>query len=345
MSGSTEKARHPLDGTQVVFSAPGVVDLSPVTIPDTELGPAEVLVRTRTTLISPGTELARLAGKPLTPTERMAPFPRTAGYANIGTVIAAGTELDVRPGDRVYTMAPHASIVRVDARRSLCLPVPTDLADEDAAFARLAHVSMTTLLTTKAHAGDGVAVIGLGLVGNLAAQVFTAAGMRVTAVDRSPARRNFATACGLATVRAPDDLDDVAAEHRLVIEASGSARALPTAVELAATGGEIVMIGAPWGGTSNSVPTGEIMGEVFFRFLSVRSGSEWEIPINPEPLAVGSVRHNAAVALDWLATGRLVAGPLITHRIKPAEAGDAYRGLRDNPDEYLGVILRWDDDT
>lgn len=334
-----------LDGTHVVFPGPGVVELAQQSVPDTELGPTEVLVRTRVTVISPGTELARLAGAPLTNDDRSATFPRAdIGYANIGTVIAAGSELSVRPGDRVYTMARHASVARVDARRHLCVPVPDDLADEEAVFARLVTVSMTTLLTTKARAGDAIAVIGLGLVGNLAAQVFAAAGMRVTAVDKSPARREFATNCGVHDVRGPDDIDAVAEQHRLVVEASGSARALPTAVRLAGTGGEIVMIGAPWGGTANSVPSGTVMGEIFLRFLSVRSGSEWEIPTNPERLTIGSIHQNAVTALDWLASGRIKARPLITHRIDPDAVGKAYHGLRDNPDEYLGVVIRWSDD-
>lgn len=335
-----------MEGTHVVFPSPGVVELASQSAPDTDLDPTEVLVRTHVTVISPGTELARLAGAPLTNDDRTATFPRAdIGYANIGTVLAAGSELTVRPGDRVYTMARHSSLARVDARRALCLPVPADLADEDAVFARLIHVSMTTLLTTTARGGDAVAVIGLGLIGNLAAQVFAAAGMRVTAVDRSPARREFATKCGLSNVRGPEDLDDLERQHRLVVDASGSAHALPTAVRLAATGGEIVMIGAPWGGTDNSVPSGAIMGEVFLRFLSIRSGSEWEIPINPEPLAIGSVHQNAATALQWLADGRINVQPLITHRLPPAAAGAAYRGLRDQPDEYLGVILRWSNES
>lgn len=331
-----------LEGTQVVFPRIGVVELAQQSVSDTELGPTDVVVRTHVTVISPGTELARLAGAPLTIDDRSATFPRAdIGYANIGTVLAAGSALTVRPGDRVYTMARHGSVVRVDAKRALCLPVPAGLADETAVFARLVSVSMTTLLTTKARGGDSVAVIGLGLIGNLAAQVFAAAGMRVTAVDRSPARRAFATECGLSNVRGPEDLDGLERRHRLVIDASGSARALPTAVRLAATGGEIVMIGAPWGGTDNSVPTGTIMGEVFLRFLSIRSGSEWEIPMNPEPLAIGSIQQNAATALEWLADGRINVRPLITHRLSPDAAGEAYRGLRDNPDEYLGVILQW----
>ena len=68
---------------------------------------------------------------------------------------------------------------------------------------RLANVSMTTMRTTIAHGGDRVAVIGLGLIGNLAAQVFHACGMQVNAVDLSPACREIAARCGIRAVYGP----------------------------------------------------------------------------------------------------------------------------------------------
>ena len=84
-------------------------------------------------------------------------------------------------------MANHASVARIDAADRLCVPVPEGLPSEQAVFARLATVSMTTMRTTVAHGGDGVAVVGQGLIGNLAAQVFQACGARVNAFELSPA--------------------------------------------------------------------------------------------------------------------------------------------------------------
>lgn len=300
-----------------------------------------MIVRTHITVISPGTELARWGGKTLR-FARSRPMSRfLPGYANIGTVLAAGAAVPARPGDRVYTMATHTSVARVDLRQDLCIPVPEGLADEEAVFARLATVSMTTLLTTIARGGDAVAVIGLGLVGNLAAQIFQHCGMSVSAIDRSEARRAVAARCGLRSVVGPEAATDLAQRHRLVVEASGSAEALASAVDLTASGGEIVMVGAPWGGAENSVPSGRLMGEIFLRFLRLRSGSEWEIPRQPAPLALGSIHRNSVVALDWLAAGHLRVAPLITHRLPPEAAEDAYAGLRSRPDEYLGVLFRW----
>ena len=329
------------EGRRIVFTGPGVLEWETFSVDDHDLGPTELIVRTRVTVISPGTELARYGGKTLRFGGRATTTPFLPGYANIGTILAAGSAVPAAPGDRVYTMATHTSIARVDMRQDLCVPVPAGLADEDAVFARLATVSMTTLLNTIARGGDSIAVIGLGLVGNLAAQIFQICGMSVSAIDRSSARREIAERCGLRHIHGSADAAELAQRHRLVVEASGSAEALASAVGLAASGGEIVMIGAPWGGAENSVPSGRLTGEIFLRFLRLRSGSEWEIPRQPEPLAIGSIHQNSVTALDWLATGRLQAQPLITHRLPAEAAEEAYDGLRSRPDEYLGVILQW----
>jgi 2-desacetyl-2-hydroxyethyl bacteriochlorophyllide A dehydrogenase len=333
-----------LHGQQVVFTGPMQAEVQAIEIEEGDLGPTEVIIRTRVTVISPGTELANLQGKLHmnvdSPPERWYPM-RNIGYANIGEVIAAGSELDVLPGQRVYSMGYHASIVRLDARERFCVPVPDDLPDERAVFVRLANVSMTTMRTTIARGGDGVAVVGLGLIGNLAAQVFQACGMRVHALDLSPARRAIAERCGIRAVYGPEATADLARRHRLVVEATGLAEALAGAIGLAQNGGEIVMIGAPWGGDANSVPSSRLTRDLFFRFLTLRSGSEWELPRQPVRQLADSIRANITTGLGWLADGRLTVDPLITHRLPPAEIQQAYNGLLEQKDEYLGVILQW----
>jgi 2-desacetyl-2-hydroxyethyl bacteriochlorophyllide A dehydrogenase len=317
-------------------------EIQPIEVDDQHLGPTEVVIRTHVTVISPGTELANLQGKLHMNTDAPRWYPmENVGYANVGEVIAAGADLDVRPGQRVYSMGNHASVVRIDAQQRFCVPVPDDLPDERAVFVRLANVSMTTMRTTIAHGGDGVAVVGLGLIGNLAAQVFQACGMRVNALDLSPARRTIAEKCGLRAVHGPEAMADLARQHRLVVEATGSAEALAGAIGLAQNGGEIVMIGAPWGGDQNAVPSSRITRDLFFRFLTLRSGSEWEISRQRTPYSADAIVDNIATGLTWLADGRLNVDPLVTHRLPPAEIAQAYNGLLEQKDEYLGVILDW----
>jgi 2-desacetyl-2-hydroxyethyl bacteriochlorophyllide A dehydrogenase len=331
-----------LRAERVVNQAPMQAALESIEVDESNLGPTEVLIRTLVTVISPGTELANWQGKLHMNTDQPRWYPMTnVGYANVGEVIAAGSELSVQPGQRVYSMGNHASVVRLDARERFCVRVPDGLSDEQAVFVRLANVSMTTMRTTIAHGGDAVAVIGLGLIGNLAAQVFQACGMQVNAIDLSPARRDIAEHCGIRSVHGPEAIADLARQHRLVVEATGSAHALAGAIGLAQNGGEIVMVGAPWGGDENSVPSSRLARDLFFRFLTLRSGSEWEIPRQPHLQLADSILANVETGLGWLADGRLQVEPLITHRLGPDEIQQAYEGLLTRKDEYLGVVLRW----
>lgn len=331
-----------MQGQRVMFPAANEVALQDFELDEGNLGAHEVIVRTHCTVISPGTELARLQGKLIFDTDDLPSYPMDiVGYANIGTVLAAGEASGVAPGQRVYTMGNHATVARVDKHTMLCAPVPEGLADEDAVFARLATVSMATLVTTPARPGDDIAVVGLGLVGNLAAQVFTAAGYRVHGFDLSPHRREIAQAAGLDSIHDASAMPEFSQRMSLIVEATGSARALASVVDMTKPGGEIVMIGAPWGGEANSVPSSQITRLLFYRFLRLRSGSEWEIPRQPEPLVRGSHQENAETALRWLADGRLNVQPLITHRVRPEEVPAAYAGLRDTPNDYLGVVIDW----
>lgn len=327
---------------RIVFTSPGHAAVDVFEVPAEPLGAWQVDVKTRVSLLSPGTELAFLDGRLGMTNAAPRTFPRTSvGYANIGTVLAAGDQTSVHRGQRVFSMGNHASRVRIDVRKELCIPVPDRVDDESAAFARIAQVSMTTMRTTFARAGDCVAVVGLGLVGNVAAQVFRQSGMTVDAFDPVDSRRRVARDAGVHSVHDLDEIDEFQHRHRLVIEASGSAQGLVEAVKLATNGGEVVMVGAPWGGDANSVPSSRLTRDIFFRFLRLRSGSEWEIPRQSTDAFPHSIEANLRTAMAWLETGKLVGLPLVTHRLSPAEIQFAYDGLRSHAEAFLGVVLNW----
>jgi 2-desacetyl-2-hydroxyethyl bacteriochlorophyllide A dehydrogenase len=316
-----------------------VVAVEERTVDEGDLRDHEVIAATEASLISAGTELANLSGKAEL-TDDGTRYPVYPGYAAAGRVLAAGAEAGVRPGAAVYMTVPHASAVRFDARRTLCLPLPAGLDPARATFARLASVSMTTLRLAEARAGDRVAVVGLGLVGNLAAQVFHSAGMTVVGYDIEPFRRGLLARCGLpARDTATLDAGERDSFH-LVVEASGRAEGLVTALDLAAVGGEVFLVGAPWS-RATAVPATALMRPIFLKYLRLRSGWEWALPHYDEPFRPGSLARNAAYALDAIARGALVIDPLLTHRVSPGQAQQAYDDLAAHKDTHLGVILDW----
>jgi 2-desacetyl-2-hydroxyethyl bacteriochlorophyllide A dehydrogenase len=332
---------------QILITAPREVRVMDVEVPTQDLGPTEVVVRTRVTLLSGGTEGAFFLGLSL-PGQERPPFPYPTGYANVGEVVAVGGAVaGVAPGDLVYTMRSHCSVARVDTARQLCLKVPEDLAPDVAVFARLMTVPLTSIRVSAARAGDRCAVVGLGLVGNLGAQLLQQAGMTVTGVDLLPSRRELAGRCGIEAVVDPRQDGALRPDHRLVLEATGTAKGVVTALALAQLGGEVSLVGTPWV-ADPSVPASALLEPIHLRFLRVWSGWEWQLPTldaRGERSFVhqpGSIAHSAEYSFELLRRGAVRVRELITHRFSPEECQTAYEGAVDRKDEQLGVLFLWD---
>ncbi len=334
-----------MQAKEIAITAPRRAELRQFELDDRALGPGEVVIRTRVTLLSGGTEGAFFQAIPLPGRERLE-LPFLPGYANVGEVIAAGPAAHVQTGDTIYTMGRHASVVRMNTATRPCVRVPDDLPAEEAVFARLITVPLTTLRVSRARGGDRTAVVGLGLVGNLGAQVMREAGMDVTGVDLIPERRALALRCGIERVVDPREPDAVRDEHRLVLEATGSAKGTVTALALTQLGGEVSLVGTPWV-ADPSVPASVILEAIHIRYVTVLSGWEWQLPIvdvRGERSAIhqpGSIAHSSEYALDLLRRGRIHVRELVTHRYKPEDCQAAYEGAVDRKAEQLGALFLW----
>jgi predicted dehydrogenase/threonine dehydrogenase-like Zn-dependent dehydrogenase len=212
----------------------GETSLREVPIPS--LQPGHVLIRTRRTLISAGTErmlidfghasmLDRARQQPekvkllfdkmrtdgvtaaINAVRSKLDQPLGLGYCNVGTVMEAGANVaQFRQGDRVVSNGSHAGIVSVP--KHLCASVPENVADETAAFTVLGAVALQGLRLAEPTLGEAVAVAGLGLVGLMTVQILRAHGCRVMAIDYDPYRLELARKFGSYAV-APSTSDDV----------------------------------------------------------------------------------------------------------------------------------------
>ncbi len=302
----------------IAFSGPERAELVDWPLDQNPLRADEVAGRTLVSLVSPGTELNGYLA------ERAKPS--LSGYTAVMEIETVGKDVtDLKPGDRVFCMGPHAA--RQRTARSMAVLLPTGLAPTVAVFARLMGVGWTTLTTTIARPPDQVLITGLGPVGNLAAQVFAAAGYRVTAVDPVADRRALATSLGLRDVRptVPTDLPvDLAGGAQLAVECSGHEQAVLDCVNAVRKRGEVALVGVPWKKRSD-VSAHAVLHAIFHRYVVVRSGWEWEVPMHACDFTAGSIFGNLTGALAWLAEGRVrVDGLARVH-----SPGDAQRVWQD----------------
>lgn len=343
-------------GRGVVFTAVERAELEEIAIDPADLQAGEALVRGQYSIISAGTEGASYTGlaleAPRVYRPRMVRDASRPGYGHLGEILAVGPGIqNVTVGQRVLSFSRHASLVRCDAAR-FALPVPADADGKRLVFTRMAGVAMTALRASSARAGDTVAIIGLGLVGNLAAQLFQIAGCDVIGFDVSRRRLDLARACGVANVRDASDADSVEVTRqwvgasddrsgaRIVVEAIGRSELVAQAVEMTGPHGEVILLGSPRAPYAGDMTP--MLARIHVLAIKMIGALEWTFPISATTeRARFTIEANYRQIVQWIVSERLVVDPLRTHVVPPDRCQEAYQGLTHDKDAYLGVVFDW----
>lgn len=319
---------------KIFVTAPDKVELADVPGPS-GVGPDEVAGPTLASVVSAGTELHSY-GRDGSEKRK---YPCALGYGAVFRAERTGANVkDVRPGDILFTSGPHAS--EQHTARANAIRVPPGLPPEKAVLTRMMGVSWTTLITARARPPAKVIVTGLGPVGHLAAQMVRASAFDVLAVDPDPVRRRFAEEKGLnVAARIPLDDPHWAGQVHLVVECSGHESAVLDACSVVRKRGEVVLVGVPWVRRTD-LYAHEILYKVFYNFVDIRSGWEWELPSQSQDFSP-CTRHDVfAAGMNWLASGRVnVDG--IYHLFDPPDAQAVYADLQRGHAEYVVYVYDW----
>jgi threonine dehydrogenase-like Zn-dependent dehydrogenase len=275
------------------IEAPGVGDLRRESLAGA--GDGEVLVRTRWTGISRGTEASVFLGHvPPSEHERMrAPFqegdfpgPVKYGYLNVG-IVEQGP--DALLGRTVFTLYPHQSAFVVPA--DAVVPVPAEVPARRAVLAGAVETAVNVLWDAAPLVGDRVTVVGAGMIGCCVARLARGIpGLDVVLVDVDPSRRAIADRLGVGFTEpgdAPGDRD-------LVVNTSGSEAGLQLALESVVTDGEVIE--ASWYGDRRV--TLALGADFHSRRLTIRSSQVGAVARRRR--GTRSTRDRLALALDLL---------------------------------------------
>ncbi|MBN1672076.1 MAG: zinc-binding alcohol dehydrogenase [Kiritimatiellae bacterium] len=308
---------------------------------DESLQPGQVWIRNRASLISAGTELAmflQLHRGFHVPQATWAEYPFHPGYSVVGEVMAKGTDVSaLNIGDLVHHRGKHATHAKV--HQGQCIRVPAGCAPETAAFYTLLHHAITALRVAPVVFGQHVVVLGMGLIGNLAAQTYRLAGAGLVAgADPSVKRLELAKTCGAIDLAfnvkdkplsgwVEQELGEHGAE--IIVDAVSTQQALDAAMKAVADRGRVVIVGCP------RVPI-----ELDLYFDLHRKGAQL-IGANADVVDPEQRRRDRPLLMGLLAAGKLRVAELITQRCAFEDALSAYEGLRDRPDEFVGVVLAY----
>jgi len=356
-------------------------------VPEPRLDAHGVLVRTAASLISAGTERAKVetAQSSLLQKARRRPqdvakvlgkarrdgmlatykmvVGRLAeavplGYSSAGTVLAVGELVEgIRPGDRVACAgggyANHAEVNYIPG--NLCAVIPDGVEWADAAYTTVGAIAMQGLRQSGAGLGDSVGIIGMGLLGQITAQLARGAGCQVIVFDTDTAKIELAAGFGFAdgmTIGRGDVSGRVGASTRgrgldavIITASTRSSDPVRLAGELARDRGTVVVVGD----VGIDVPRAVYYEKELSLRLSRSYGpgrydaayEEYGIDY-PIGYVRWTERRNMEEFLRLVAAGIVDVARLTTHRFPVAEAPRAYDVvLGKTAAPFLGVILEY----
>lgn len=366
----------------------GEIEVRDVPAPRTAKGC--VLVRTAASLVSAGTERAsaEFASKNLIQKAQARPDlmrdvmgkirreglwsavsavrsrldqPSALGYSSAGIVVEVGEGVsDIRVEDRVACagagFAVHAEFACVP--RMLVARTASSAVDfESAAFTTVGAIAMHAVRTAEANLGEVVAVIGLGLLGQLAVQILRAAGCTVIGLDLVQERAALAVTMGATAVTTcEEEFRDLCFRHSnnygadsvLITAETSSSAPVNQASQIARDRGIVVAVGA----VGMDIERRRYYEkELDFRVSRSYGPGRYDTTFEQKGIdyPIGHVRwtetRNMEAFLKLLADEKLNVNPLITHRYDIENAACAYELIAGKAQQpYLGVLIKYPSD-
>lgn len=283
------------------------------------------------------------------------------GYSVAGEVIAVGEGVvDLAPGDLVACagagQANHADFVSV--KRNLVCRIPLGCATSAAASATIGAIALQGVRRAAPQLGERVAVLGLGLIGQITVQLLRSAGCQVIGLDLDPERVARAKGLGMDAGESDPDTFKTLVRDRtggrgvdrtLMTAATRSDSVINLAMEVTRAKGAVVIVG----------DVGlNVQRAIFYRkeidlLMSTSYGpgrydQSYEVDGHDYPFAYvrWTENRNMQSYLELVAAGRLNVDALIDRVITIEEAQAAYKALAGAAGTPpLGVLIRYPDDA
>jgi predicted dehydrogenase/threonine dehydrogenase-like Zn-dependent dehydrogenase len=357
-----------------------------VDVPAPRCGAKSVLVETHFSSISAGTELAGLSNSALPLYRRALKQPQNvarviemarehgightlnrvrtmldagtpAGYSAAGVVIDVGSSVTgFARGDRVACagagIANHAEIIDVPV--NLCVSVPENVDFAAASTVTLGAIAMQGVRRVAPTLGETVVVVGLGILGQLSAQLLAVSGCRVIGVDLDDARIDVAQRSGMwkginaahgsYVAEVTRLTEGFGADAVLIAAASGDDSIIHTAMQACRKKGRVVLVGD----VALNLRRSDFYAKELDFLISCSYGPGRYDPVyeqEGQDYPVGYVRwtenRNMGEYLRLLAHGAIDVAPLISGAFAIERATDAYAALRRDGTKPLIVLLQY----
>jgi predicted dehydrogenase/threonine dehydrogenase-like Zn-dependent dehydrogenase len=360
----------------------GAVVVEDVTAP--RLEPGTLIVQVRRSCISSGTELASVKSSGLDLWDRIAAHPQRAtalldrikrngfaasvrsatqilrsvhatGYSAAGIVVDVGSGVaGFGKGDRVACAgaecAHHAELIRVPA--GLAAPIPDSMSFESASTVALGAIAMHGVRRAQPTLGECFGVIGLGVIGQIAAQVLKTCGCRVIGTDIDETRVQVAIELGMDAGVRGGTRDHIERVWRMtggsgldgvIVTASGSSdQILAAAFAMCRKKARVVVVGD----VSLNVNRADIYKKELDLLISTSYGPgrydrnyEENGVDYPLPYVRWTEGRNMAEYLRLVSEGRINVARLISAVHDVDDAANAYRTIATSGEQRPLIVL------
>jgi len=332
----------------LVLNAP--TDLAQASIADAANGDGEVLVKVTRSGVC-GTDLKIFQGQiPVN-------YPRVMGHEMIGEIADAGNTSGIAIGTRVIVdpviycgncfhcqagrenLCPNGHLIGRDcdggfsefmaAPSDAVFPLPDNISDNSAPLIQVMTTCLHAQNLAPVRPGETIAIIGLGVAGQLQVQLAKARGAGlIVGITGSATRRSMAEKLGADVTLAPGD--DVAEKVRsltgghgvdMVIECAGAMSAFAQAIDFARPGARLLLFGI-YTATEAALP----FYELYYKELSIIS-------------ARAARRADFPACIDLVSRGEIDLDSLVSHVLPLSELSAAIRMLEKRDDSRMKVVL------
>lgn len=265
--------------------------------------------------------------------------PLPLGYCNAGEVIGIGTGvIGFQVGDRVASNGPHSEVVSVP--QNLVAKIPANVSDDAAAFTVIGAIGLQGIRLAKPELGETFVVVGLGLIGQITAQLLQANGCRVIGFDFDASKVQIARSFGIDAMTAGGEMDSVKIVNRLtlgigcdgvIITASTpSNQVISQAAQMSRKRGRIVLVGVVGLDIDRAdFYEKELTFQVSCSYGPGRYDNMYEEKSFDYPLAFvrWTENRNFQAILDAMGRGALRVETLITRRVPLEKFGEIYNNM------------------
>lgn len=277
--------------------------------------------------------------------------PIALGYCNVGEIIAIGEGItEFKIGDRVASNGHHAEVVCIP--KNLVALIPDNVSNGEATFTVAGAIALQGIRLANPTLGEIVAVIGLGLIGQLTVELLHANGCEVIAFDFDQSKVDLANSKGINSFKVSEDIDSVKIAREItqnigvdavIITASDkSSKVISQAAKMSRKRGRIVLVGVVELNINRAdFYEKELTFQVSCSYGAGRYDNNYEQ--NGQDYPIGFVRwtekRNFESILKLISTGRLSVQSLITEVVDFQDYKQIYNQI--SKSKSIAFILKY----